>query len=315
VTGRHGRRRSASHSGPWSALGVLLVLAVVGPLLVTDSGPLEPTVTAASTAPLTEVTPAVPPDIPEPPPPPQRGLAQAAVDAAEQRASSGTELGVAVLDRTTDELAVGSLGHERFYTASLAKLIVIVDVLYRHRTEGLQVTDADRQLFARALGPSDDSAMSALWERFDGAGAPARVSARLGLEGTSAPRRNGQWGEVEVTAADYATVWRYVLDDMPEDDRNLLLSDMAAAPATARDGFDQAFGLLSPDIRDGYRTFAKQGWMCCFSGQYYLHSAGTVGPEKRFVVVMLTRQPRTQGWPATRDQVTGIAMGAVAALG
>ena len=50
VTGRHGRRRSASHSGPWSALGVLLVLAVVGPLLATDSGPLVPTVTAASAA-------------------------------------------------------------------------------------------------------------------------------------------------------------------------------------------------------------------------------------------------------------------------
>ena len=51
---------------------------------------------------------------------------------------------------------------------------MIVDVLDRRRTEGLQVTDADLQLIARALGPSDDSAMSALWERFDGAGAPAR---------------------------------------------------------------------------------------------------------------------------------------------
>jgi hypothetical protein len=304
------RRRSAS----WSVIGVLLVLAVTGPLLVTDSGPVVPTMAAASVAPLPEAAPAAPPDTPEPPPV-QRGLAQAAVTAAEQRASSGTELGVAVLDRTTGELAVGGLGHERFYTASLAKLIVIVDVLDRHRTEGLEVTDADRQLFARALGPSDDSAMNALWERFDGAGAVARVSDRLALEGTAAPRRTGRWGEVEVTAADYAALWKYVLDDMPAEDRDLLLSGLAAAPATARDGFDQAFGLLSPDIRDGSRTFAKQGWMCCFSGQYYLHSAGTVGPEKRFVVVMLTRQPRTKGWPAARTELTGIATQAVAALG
>jgi len=307
--GRHGRRRST----PWSALGVLLVLAVTGPLLVTDSGPLVPPVSAASAAPLTEVMPAAPPDTPEPPPV-QRGLAQAAVNAAEQRASSGTQLGVAVLDRITGELAVGARGHERFYTASLAKLIVIVDVLDRRRTEGLQVSDADLQLFARALGPSDDSAMSALWEKFDGAGAPARVSARLSLEGTAAPRRTGQWGEVEVTASDYATLWRYVLDDMPAGDRDLLLSDIAAAPATAKDGFDQAFGLLSPEIRDGHRTFAKQGWMCCFSGQYYLHSAGALGEEKRFVVVMLTRQPRTKGWPAARTELTGIATEATAAL-
>ncbi len=42
--------------------------------------------------------------------------------------------------------------------------------------------------------------------------------------------------------------------------------------------------------------------MCCFSGQYYLHSAGAVGPEKRFLVVLLTRQPRTKGWPAARAE-------------
>ncbi len=152
-----------------------------------------------------------------------------------------------MFDRSTGELAVGERGHERFYTASLSKLIVIVDVLDRRRTEGLQVTDADLKLVARALGPSDDSAMSALWEKFDGAGAPARVSAKLGLEGTTAPRRFGQWGEVEVTPADYATLWKYVLDDMPDDDRDLLISDMKAAPSTAKDGFDQAFGLLAPD--------------------------------------------------------------------
>jgi hypothetical protein len=306
--GRHGRWCST----PWSALGILLVLAVTGPLLVTDSGPV-PTLAAASAVPAADAAPAAPPDTPEPPPV-QRGLAQAAVNAAEQRASSGTQLGVAVFDRTTGEVAVGGRGHERFYTASLSKLIVIVDVLDRRRAEGLQVTDADLQLFARALGPSDDSAMSALWEKFDGAGAPARMSARLGLEGTAAPRRTGQWGEVEVTASDYATLWKYVLDDMPADDRDLLLSDIAAAPATARDGFDQAFGLLSPDVPDGYQTFAKQGWMCCFSGQYYLHSAGVLGPEKRFVVVMLTLQPRTKGWPAARTELTGIATEATAAL-
>ena len=135
MTGRHVRRRPA----PWSVIGVLLVLAVTGPLLVTDSGPVVPKMAAASVAPLPESAPVAPPDTPEPPPV-QRGLAQAAVTAAEQRASSGTQLGVAVLDRTTGELAANGLGHKRFYTASLAKLIVIVDVLDRRRTEGLQVT-------------------------------------------------------------------------------------------------------------------------------------------------------------------------------
>jgi hypothetical protein len=142
------------------------------------------------------------------------------------------------------------------------------------------------------------------------------VSARLGLEGTAAPKRTGQWGEVEVTAVDYVRIWRYVLDEMPSNDRELLITDMQAAPAIAKDGFDQAFGLLSPEVRgDGSGAVAKQGWMCCFSGRYYLHSAGVVGADQRFLMALLTREPRTGGgWKAARTEVTGIATQAVAAL-
>ena len=210
-----------------------------------------------------------------------------------------------MLDRTTGELAVGDRGHERFYTASLAKLIVIVDVLDRRRTEGLKVTDADLQLFAAGARAErrqrDERAVGEVRR----ARAPARVSARLGLEGTAAPRRTGQWGEVEVTAADYATLWKYVLDDMPADGPRT--ADLGHGGRTVdREGRLRPgrSGLLSSDDprRRVPGAVAKQGWMCCFSGQYYLHSAGVVGPEKRFVVVLLTRQPRTKGWPAARTE-------------
>jgi hypothetical protein len=263
-------------------------------------------IAASPTAPPTTTAPAL-----------QRGLAQAAVDAAQGKAAGSTQLAVAVLDRGTGELAVGGRGNEPFYTASLSKLVVIVDVLDRRRLEGLSVSDADLALFRRALGPSDDNAMSALWDRFDGTGAVGRVRERLGLEGLSAPRRTGEWGEVEVTAADYVRIWRHVLEEMPPEDRDLLISDMAAAPPVAHDGFDQAFGLLSPAVRgpDGPGAVAKQGWMCCFSGQYYLHSAGAVGADKRFLVTLLTREPRARGWAAARTELTGIARQTVAALG
>jgi hypothetical protein len=256
----------------------------------------------------------VAPTTPEPPPV-RHGLAQAAVDAAQAKAAGSTQLAVAVLDRSTGEMAVGARGHEPYYTASLAKLIVIVDVLDRRRKSELTVTDADLALFRRALALSDDSAMNALWERFDGTSAVTRVAKQLGLEGTAAPKRFGQWGEVEVTAADYVKLWRYVLDGMPAADRELLLTDMQGAQPIAKDGFDQAFGLLSPTVRgDGAGAVAKQGWMCCFSGEYYLHTAGAVGADQRFVMAFLTRQPRGKGWPATRDELTGIVTDAVGAL-
>jgi hypothetical protein len=307
---RHRRRRP-----PRSARDAALVLVLALPLLATDAAPrpaeppVQPTVAAA---PVADVTP---PPAPAPPPL-RRGLAQAAVDAAEEEASDATELAVAVFDRGTGELAVGEHGNEPYYTASLSKLVVVVDILDRRRLEGLAVSDADVALIRRALGPSDDDAMSALWDRFDGAGAAARVSARLGLQGTSAPRRTGQWGEVEVTAADFVRIWQHVLDEMPADERDLLVADLEAAPPVADDGFDQAYGLLAPAVRgsDGPGPVAKQGWMCCFSGQYYIHSAGAVGDDRRFVVTLLTRVPRAPGWAAARKELTDIATAATAAF-
>lgn len=244
------------------------------------------------------------------------GLARSAVEAAQAAAAPATELGVAVLDRVTGETAVGDRGAEPFYTASLSKLVVAVDMLDRRRTESLVVTAQDLDLVRRALGPSDDAAMNALWTRFDGVGAAARVSASVGLAGTTAPADPSQWGEMSVPATDYLRLYDHILTAMSDADRAFLVGALAAAPATARDGFDQAFGLLDPEV-DGPGApgaAAKQGWMCCFSGQYYLHSAGLVGVDERFVVAVLTRVPSAPGWNAARADVTDVAEAAVRAL-
>lgn len=239
-----------------------------------------------------------------------------AVSAAHAAAAPSTELGVAVLDRATGDIAAGTRGDEPFYTASVSKLVVAVDILDRRRSSGLDVFEDDLDLIRRALGPSDDDAMNILWTRFDGPGAAARVSSGLGLEVTSAPEALGQWGEMSTSAADLIRVYRYVLDGIPAADRDLLVTSLAAAPETAADGFDQAFGLLAPEVRTagGPDTIAKQGWMCCFTGQYYLHSAGAVDDGQRFVVVLLSRIPRGPGWESARAELTAVADAAVGAL-
>lgn len=248
--------------------------------------------------------------------PPAAGRATAAVAAAEAAARNTTLLAVAVLDRATGEVAVGMGGTEPFYTASLSKVVLVVDVLDRRRLDGLAVSDADLDLIRRALGPSDDGAMSALWSRFDGAGAAGRLSARLGLSGTGAPPDPSQWGEMSVSAADTVRIWEHLLDDMAGPDRDLLISAMQAAPAQAPDGFDQSYGLMSSTVNgsDGPGAVAKQGWMCCFSGQYYLNSAGAVGADERFLIALLTRQPRDEGWEPARQELSRIALAAVRAL-
>ena len=247
---------------------------------------------------------------------PMPGVARAAVAAADASAADAIEVGIAVLDRATGELAVSGRGREPFYAASLAKLVVAVDVLDRRRFDGLVVADSDLALLRRALSSSDDDAMNALWSRFDGAGAAARVSHRLHLPATSGPRNPSQWGEMEISAADYVRLWHYVLVELPPADRDLLVSDMDAAHPVAADGFDQAFGLLSLAV-DGpgaVGAVAKQGWMCCLAEQYYLHSGGVVGPDRRFMVTLMSRQPRSVGWAAARQELDQIASAAVQAL-
>jgi hypothetical protein len=240
------------------------------------------------------------------------GAATRAVEAAERVALPTTELGVAVLDRATGELAVGGRRDEPFYIASLAKLVVVVDVLDRRRLEGLAVSDADVKLMRRALGPSDDNAMNALWPMFNGAGAAERLSARLGLAATTMPADAFQWGQMSAPASDVVRLYDYVLGQMPAAERDLIVEALAATPAIASDGFDQTYGLLSPEL-DG-PGIAKQAWMCCFSGRYYLHTTGTVGAQQRYVVALLNRIPAGRGWDAARAEVTAAAGAAVRAL-
>lgn len=281
----------------------LSVLAVTGCAVDPSADAAENRVAVATSSPPAASTP---PEVP----------AKTAVSAAQNAAAPSTELGVAVLDRATGKIATGTRGDEPFYTASVSKVVVAVDILHRRRSTGLAVSDEDLDLIRRALGPSDDNAMNVLWTQFDGPGAAARVSARLGLRTTSAPEDPTQWGQMSTSAADMVRVFRYVLEGMPAEDRDLLVTSMAAAPAVATDGFNQAFGLLAPEVRTagGPDTIAKQGWMCCFTGQYYLHSAGAVGDGHRFVVVLLSRIARGPGWEAARAELTAVADEAVAAL-
>ncbi|MQA14389.1 MAG: hypothetical protein GEV09_09505 [Pseudonocardiaceae bacterium] len=231
------------------------------------------------------------------------GLAVAATAAVDELVvpMPGTTLGVAVADRATGERAIGRTGAEPFYSASLVKIIMAVDVLQR-RHAGLPVSPTDLKLLRRALGPSDDEAMNLLWVRFDGPEAVARVARQLGLRETHPPADPSQWGETVVSARDIVTVYRHVLDGMPAADRELITAALATAPATAADGFDQAFGLAP---LSGAKS--KQGWMCCPDGHIQLHSAGTLGEQQRFVVALLSSIPADRGYDAGRGTVTAAA--------
>ncbi|MCK0518341.1 serine hydrolase [Williamsia sp. DF01-3] len=240
------------------------------------------------------------------------GFVGRAVAAAETVAMArpGLDLGMAVLDTGTGESS-GSASATPMYAASLTKLVVVVDIVERRRAEQLPVTDSDVALIERALGLSDDVAMNELWTRLDGQGAVSRVSERLGLTQTQPPQDASYWGEMVTSAADVVRIYEHV-SKMPEPDRQLILGALASAPAVAADGFSQDFGLLAPGAVNA--PVVKQGWMCCFEQTAYLHSAGLVGPERRFVVALLSRQPYDESWATSRDGLTAVASAVGSAL-
>lgn len=207
--------------------------------------------------------------------------AEAMIEAAQAAAPDGMTWGAAVLDVSTGDLA--QAGESAFYSASLSKLMLIVDML--DRDADLDTEDLD--LVQRALSVSDDDAMNALWVRFGGPAAMTRVAETLNLPDTSTPDDPSQWGETVVTPVGFALLFQHILTEMDPADRDVIVSDLGAAQSPAADGFDQFFGLLGPQPA---RAYAKQGWMY-YGSQLYLHSAGVVHSGSRdYVVVLMTRQ-------------------------
>ncbi|MDD7932305.1 serine hydrolase [Actinomycetospora straminea] len=260
-------------------------LASADRLLQELPGGAEPTET---------VGPAIAPDAP------RVDLAAAVAAGEEAGAQNGATVGVAAIDTATGELAPGSSGDQRFDTASLAKLFVVVDMLQRQRDGDMTLGARDLRLVHAALSSSSDPAMNALWTQYDGPGAITRVTEAIGLEDTSPPEDTSQWGEVQTSARDMAKLLRHIQVELPPPDRDLMLGSMGQAVRIAGDGFDQAFGFL-----DG-RTPVKQGWMCCIAGRAEVHSAGVV--DGRYMVAVLTSQP--PGYDQAR-QVVNAAAGAV----
>lgn len=271
-------------------IGMVLTAALLAtPRLVFWVSPADRTV-ARPQAPPDPGTPAVAPE-----------YADAMVTAAKEAATSKMTLGTAVLDVATGDLA--EEGEDEFYSASLSKLMLIVDVLDRD----VALSDVDRALIGRALSLSDDEAMDSLWVKYNGPAAITRVATELKLPGIHTPDDPSQWGETEVSPAGFALLYQHILTEMSPDDRDVIVSGLSAAQPTAADGFDQFFGLLGQPGQ----IYAKQGWMY-YGSRLYLHSAGVVHAEDRdYVVVLMSVQPVSAAAPGA---VTSVASAMLAVL-
>lgn len=223
------------------------------------------------------------------------------MQAAIQTVSPGTEVGIDVVDISSGTTFAGLNLDQRFYTASVVKLLIALDALNR---QDWQPDSATAARLRTMLSASDDDIADALWDENGGDSIVARMIDVIGLTATLPPEDPEQWGETVTTARDVATIYRFLTTTVPEPSRDLVVGALHDASEIAADGTDQYFGI--PDGLTGLSWAVKQGWMS-MNTSTTLDTTGLVGPSATqlpYVVVVLTSQPTGTDWTTGGSALT-----------
>ena len=214
-------------------------------------------------------------------------LRQATTDAAE----SGAEIAAAVLDRRTGQLVSNGVDAP-FPIASVVKLFIADDLLLQEAEGKTELSAADRQSLDLMLRSSDDSAAQMFWDRSGQNAVIARIKARYGLAGTTAPH-NQHWDVTQSTAGDLVRYYDKLLDGaggLPREQADFILGNLDRSTPTGSDGYPQRFGI--PEGLYGEPVAVKQGWFCCWSGANQVHvSTGVIGSDRRYVMAIRSLDP------------------------
>ncbi|MFB1294015.1 serine hydrolase [Mycobacterium sp. pW049] len=245
------------------------------------------------------IAPQAPPAQPTAPLP---GLDARVKQASADAAASGAEIDTAVLDRTTGQIA-SSGANSSFPIASVVKLFIADDLLLQEAEGKTTLSADDRAALDRMLRSSDDSAAQTFWDRSGGDAIIARVKARYGLGGTTAPW-NGHWDVTTSTASDLVRYYDMLLNGsggLPPEQADIILGNLARSTPTGLDGYPQRFGI--PDGLYAEPVAVKQGWFCCWNGGNQLHvSTGVIGTDRRYVMAIGSLDPTSEA--AARDNIT-----------
>jgi hypothetical protein len=223
---------------------------------------------------------------------------QATADAAK----SGANIEIVVLDRDTGQIVSNGV-NDPFPIASVVKLFIADDLLLQVSKGETQLSAADRASLDVMLRSSDDSAAQNFWDRSGGNAIIARVKARYGLPGTTAPY-NSHWDVTTSTASDLVHYYDMLLagtGGLPAEQANVIIGDLAQSTPTGTDGYPQRFGI--PEGLYAEPVAVKQGWFCCWSGANQVHvSTGIIGPDHRYVMAISSLD--STGAAAARTDMT-----------
>ncbi|MCA0146205.1 serine hydrolase [Blastococcus sp. LR1] len=219
----------------------------------------------------------------------------------------GTTIEIAWLDRFTGEYRDnGPAAHTRIESASVMKVFIAEHLLRRQDAGQIRLSPTDMADMGRMLRDSANAPANRFWSAYGANNIVRDVIARYGLHETGLTSNTRYWGNTLITAHDMVVFYRGLMDGvggLSVGSRNWIVDQMRQSTMWG-DGGRQFFGL-----RDGLPREQvigqKQGWMCCVNGNIYRHTSGFTGPDGRFIVVVLTREPSGRGGAHIEQSITG----------
>jgi hypothetical protein len=223
-------------------------------------------------------------------------------------------VGIVVFDHQSGQPVLEHNADMRFSTASLVKLLIAVDLLDRRHGA---VGETESTQVHTMLSASDDDIADALWDEDGGPDIVTRAAELMGLTSTIPPANPEQWGDTTTTASDITMVYRYLLDRAPSSYRDVVMQALRDSTPLGTDGFNQRFGI--PSAVGDRPWAAKQGWSCCaqqlpLPDGVLLHTTGTVGPNDRYIVVVLTNHDASTNWATASQRTTDVVSALLPAM-
>ncbi|MCJ0893218.1 serine hydrolase [Rhodococcus sp. ARC_M5] len=202
----------------------------------------------------------------------------------------GADVDFALLDRRTGSY-YSSNADLQVETASVSKLFIADEVLFRAQSENRPVSADELAVMTNMLELSDDNAAYTLWYRYGSSEIVRTVAARYGLTNTTAPG-DDQWYNTETTPSDLVGYYAGLLNGsggLTTASTDIVIGMLRRSAPIAADGYKQHFGIV--DGLPGESVHAvKQGWMCCVSDRWVHLSTGTIGVDNRYVLALSSRE-------------------------
>jgi hypothetical protein len=213
------------------------------------------------------------------------------------------EFSVVLYDSVEDRYLLSHRPDDTHFSMSVSKILIAVGALRR---------GADPSRVAEMISWSDDPIANELWGVVEGPTVVEELATEMGLEHTTPSPDWGRWGDVAIAASDVVRMYEFILTELPEADRTVIVDAMEATTTHGSDGYDQTFGI--PTAAADLDWAVKQGWGCCKPDRF-LVSTGTVGPDHRYIAAIFGAWDEHQvGEAQAAEEMTAVAAALVEAV-